>query len=54
LLVIFCHLLKERTTCAELGGDFLTASEPERLTRSYVKRLEALGHKVKLETGIAA
>jgi hypothetical protein len=54
LLMIFYHLLKERTTYAELGGDFFDRLEPERLTRSYVKRLEALGHKVKLETGIAA
>jgi hypothetical protein len=54
LLVIFYHMLKERTTYAELGGDFFDRLEPERLTRYYVKRLEALGHKVKLETGIAA
>jgi transposase len=49
LLVIFYHMLKQRATYAELGGDFLDRLEPERLTRYYVKRLEDLGHKVKLE-----
>jgi transposase len=28
MLVIFYHMLKERTTSAELDGDFLTASNP--------------------------
>lgn len=54
MLVIFYHMLKERTTYAELGGDFFDRLEPERLTRYYVKRLEALGHKVTLETCVPA
>jgi len=32
-----------------LGADFFDRLEPERLTRYYVKRLERLGHSVKLE-----
>ena len=54
LLVIIYHLLKQGTTYAELGPDFLDRLEPERLTRQLVKRLEALGHKVTLEPGQAA
>jgi len=54
LLVIIYHVLKRQTTYQELGPDFLDRSEPERLTRQLVKRLEALGHKVTLEPGEAA
>jgi transposase len=50
LLVIMYHVLKRGTTYAELGPDFLNRLEPERLTRQLVKRLEALGHKVTLES----
>ena len=50
LLVIMYHVLKRGTTYAELGPDFLDRLEPERLTRQLVKRLEALGHKVTLES----
>ena len=34
--------------------DFFDRLEPERLTRYYVKRLERLGHKVTLESKVAA
>lgn len=54
MLVIFYHMLRNGTTYADLGGDFFDRLEPERLTRYYVKRLESLGHKVTLETSIAA
>jgi len=50
LLVIFYHMLKDKTTYTELGADFFDRLEPERLTKYYVKRLEDLGHKVKLES----
>jgi len=42
------HLLKNRTTYQELGGDFLERLEPDRLTRQLVRRLEKLGHDVTL------
>src|SRR6516165_6259747 len=42
------HLLKNRTTYQELGGDFLERLEPDRLTRQLVQRLEKLGHDVTL------
>ena len=54
LLVIFYHMLKNGTTYADLGGDFFDRLEPERLTRYYVKRLESLGHKVTLQSRVAA
>jgi len=54
MLVIFYHMLKERTTYKNLGADFFDRLEPERLTRYYVKRLKDLGHKVTLEPGVAA
>ncbi len=54
MLVIFYHMLKARTSYADLGFDFFDRLEPERLTRYYVKRLERLGHKVTLETCVAA
>jgi transposase len=49
LRVIMYHLLKNRTTYQELGGDFLERLEPDRLTRQLVKRLEKLGHNVILQ-----
>jgi transposase len=54
LLVIIYHVLKRGTTYQELGADFLERSEPARLTRQLVKRLETLGHKVTLEPRPAA
>ncbi len=54
MLVIFYHMLKQGTTYSELGGDFFDRLEPEHLTRYYVKRLEALGHKVTLESALPA
>lgn len=54
LLVIFYHMLKERESYMDLGSDFFDRLEPQRLTRYYVKRLQALGHKVTLESNIAA
>jgi transposase len=54
ILVICYHLLKSKTSYRDLGGDFFDRLEPQRLTRYYVKRLESLGHKVTLETCVAA
>src|SRR5262245_29473776 len=54
LLVVIYHVLKQGTTYAELGPDFLDRLEPERVTRQLVKRLQSLGHKVTLEPLTAA
>jgi transposase len=37
--VILYHVLKKRTSYADLGGNFFDRLEPERLTRYYVNRL---------------
>jgi transposase len=49
LLVIIYHMLKGGTTFQELGPDYLDRLSSERLTRQLVRRLESLGHTVKLE-----
>jgi transposase len=54
ILVILYYLLKESSEYADLGADFFDRLEPERLTRYYVKRLERLGHSVKLEPWVSA
>jgi hypothetical protein len=54
MLVVFYHMLKDGTSYTDLGGHFFDRLEPERLTRYYVRRLECLGYKVKLETCVAA
>ena len=52
ILVILYHLLRDETQYADLGADFFDRLEPARLTRYYVKRLEHLGHNVKLEPSV--
>ena len=54
ILVIFYHMLKQGTAYADLGANFFDTLQTERLTRYYLKRLEALGHKVTLEPCVAA
>jgi transposase len=46
ILVIIYHVLKDQTTYAELGADYFDRLDTERLTRTLVRRLERLGHKV--------
>jgi transposase len=49
ILVIIYHVLKDHTTYQELGPDYFDRLDTERLTRTLVRRLERLGHKVKLQ-----
>lgn len=49
ILVIIYHVLKGHTTYRELGPDYFDRLETERLTRTLVRRLEHLGHKVTLQ-----
>jgi transposase len=49
LLVMVYHLLKEKTTYHELGGDYFDRLDQDRVTRGLVRRLEGLGLKVTLE-----
>jgi transposase len=49
ILVIIYHLLRDGTTYHDLGPDYFDRLETERLTRTLVRRLERLGHKVTLQ-----
>jgi transposase len=49
LLVIIHGMLRDRREYEDLGSDFFDRLQPERLTRYYVRRLEALGHRVALD-----
>jgi len=49
ILVIIYRLLKDRTTYADLGADYFDRLDTERLTRTLVRRLERMGHKVTLQ-----
>ena len=49
ILVIIYHLLKDQTTYKDLGPDYFERLDTERLTRTLVRRLERLGHKVTLQ-----
>lgn len=49
LLVIVYHVIKRGVTYQELGEDYFDRLKPDQLTRSLVRRLERLGHKVTLE-----
>jgi transposase len=49
ILGIIYRVLKDRSTYRELGADHFDRLDADRLTRSLVRRLEKLGHKVILE-----
>lgn len=50
ILTSVYHMLRDRVTYRDLGPEHLDRLEPERLTRSLVKRLEQLGHTVTIQT----
>lgn len=50
ILVIAYHMLREGTAYRDLGGDYFDKRNKAHLQRHLIKRLEALGHKVTLET----
>jgi transposase len=49
LLVAIYYMLSRRVPFQDLGPDFFERRDPQRLTRSLVRRLEALGHQVILQ-----
>lgn len=49
LLVIIYHVLRDQSSYRELGPDYFDRLETDRQTRSLVRRLERLGHKVTLQ-----
>jgi hypothetical protein len=49
LIVIIWHVLKEGSTCEELGADyFARRTDADARKRYLVRQLEALGHRVML------
>ena len=53
ILIIIHTMLRNGTTYHDLGGDYFDRLDQTRLTRSLVRRLERLGHKVTLEDAAA-
>lgn len=49
VLIAAYHMLKEGRDYHELGGDYFERRDAERIKRSLVRRLEALGNRVTLE-----
>jgi transposase len=49
ILVISYHLLKDGTDFHDLGGDYFDRRDKDALERRLIRRLEALGNKVRLE-----
>lgn len=54
LLVVIYHMLKNNTDYKDLGGNYFDTREPARLRSYLVKRLEALGYNVTLESTSSA
>jgi len=55
MLVAYWHMFTNGETYRDLGGDYYQRSDPERLTRRLIARLESLGHTVTLQpqSGVA-
>ena len=49
ILTAIYHMLRRSMTYQDLGPNHFDQLDPQRLTRYLVRRLEKLGHKVKLE-----
>jgi transposase len=47
--VAYWHMFTTGETYRELGGDYYTRRDPERLTKRLVARLQSLGHHVTLK-----
>jgi transposase len=49
ILIMCYHILKYRLPYKELGEDYLDKRRKDRITRSYIKRLNHLGYEVILQ-----
>jgi transposase len=49
ILIMCYHILKYKRPYKELGGDYLDKRRKDRITRSYIKRLNHLGYEVILQ-----
>jgi transposase len=54
ILTAAWHMLQTGELYRDLGADYFTRQNPDRLTRRLVRQLEALGHSVTLEAREAA
>ena len=48
ILTAAWHMLQTGELYRDLGGDYFTRQNPDRLTRRLVRQLQALGHQVTL------
>lgn len=53
MLTIGYHLLQRGTTCQDLGANYFDQRHILRTTKRLVKRLEALGHRVTLDSPLS-
>lgn len=49
ILIMCYHILKYRRPYKELGGDYLDQRRKDKITRSYIRRLNHLGYEVTLK-----
>ena len=49
ILIMCYHILKYKRPYQELGEDYLDKRRKDRITRSYIKRLNHLGYEVILQ-----
>jgi hypothetical protein len=49
ILIMCYHILKHRCAYKELGVDYLDHRRKDKITRSYIKRLNHLGYEVTLK-----
>jgi transposase len=49
ILTAAWHMLQTGELYRDLGGDYFTRQNPDRLTKRLIRQLEALGHQVTLE-----
>ena len=49
ILIMCYHILRYKCAYKELGGDYLDRRRKDRLTRSYIKKLNHLGYEVILQ-----
>jgi transposase len=49
ILIMCYHILKNKVPYKELGGNYLDDRRKDRITKSYVKRLNNLGYTVVLK-----
>jgi transposase len=53
MLIAYWHMFTTGETYRELGGDYFTRRDPERITKRLIGKLQELGHTVTLEPAAA-